>query len=746
MDGTISGVVVQDAGTGERLHEHNPGYRLMPASNVKMLTSAAAMELLGPDYTYTTTVLSDGQMRGNSGVMHGDLYLKGDGDPTLLAEDFDSLAAQVAGAGIRKVHGNLVADDTRFDSQRLGPLWSWGDEDFYYSAQISALSVGPNEDYDAGTIIIDTIPGASVGDAPEVAVIPESDYITIDNQATTTEAGGTTSLSITRERGSNTWTVSGTIAADADDFRVWRAVWEPTGKAAAVFAKALEDHGVQVHGDVRTGEPTPGEAELIAAHESMTLTELLNPFMKLSNNGHGEVLLKTIGDEVEGTGTWPTGAAVISDYLQTVGMTGETNLRDGSGLSRGNQIPAGEFASFLHQVQDADWFDDWYAQFPIACAGERMAGGTLNHRMCDTPAERNVYAKTGSLTGVTALSGYVTDADDRDLVFSLLFNNNMVGIQDIENEIAVTLASYSADAGELVAPRMTDIATESDQELECSWLKGADTTGPARACLLFPGSVGPHDHRQCDAAEVGGGVLVVSGGDSPPLFEPVHGPLDGVAQFVDLRVEIRWASAVGALGLATGYLVRALGDGVLDALGAQVRPGAGMGVGLVGQQAKVPPGPGGGHCLDQRGQHRVVTTLTRAGHGQHRGAGGIGQDVDLGRQPTAGTAQGMIRRFPGHEGRILVIRFCPLCPGADRRQRSPCGHRRRADGHAHWWNRSTKSPPPPGGPDPLPAAPRPASGRRCHRGTTACGVPTHSGTARTSPVGHAKANRCETAR
>lgn len=475
LDGTISGVVIAEADTGQRLYEHNPDYRLMPASNVKMLTSAAAMELLGPDYTYTTTVQSEGVMRGNSGVMDGDLYLTGDGDPTMLAEDYESLAAQVADAGISRVQGDLVADDTRFDSQRLGPLWSWGDEDFYYSAQISALSVSPNEDYDAGTVIIDTTPGANAGDAAEVSVIPETDYITIDNQATTTEAGGTTSLSITRERASNTWTVSGTIAADTDNYRVWRAVWEPTGKAAAVFAKALQDHGVEVHGDIRTGEPTPEGAELVASHESMTVTELLNPFMKLSNNGHGEVLLKTIADEVEGVGTWPTGAGAISDYLQTVGMSGEANLRDGSGLSRGNQIPAGEFASFLHEVQDAEWFEDWYAEFPIACAGERMIGGTLNARMCDTPAEGNVHAKTGSLTGVTALSGYVTDADGRDLVFSLLFNNNMQGIQDIENQIVVTLASYSADAGEPVAPMMSDSSTEADEDLECSWLKGAET-------------------------------------------------------------------------------------------------------------------------------------------------------------------------------------------------------------------------------------------------------------------------------
>ncbi|MGC0250566.1 D-alanyl-D-alanine carboxypeptidase/D-alanyl-D-alanine endopeptidase [Pseudactinotalea sp. Z1748] len=471
LDGALAGVVVQDARTGERLYEHNPGYRLMPASNVKMLTSAAAMELLGPDYTYTTTVLTDGERRGNSEVVHGDLYLKGDGDPTMLEQDYAALAEQVADAGIRRVHGDLVADDTRFDSQRLGPFWSWGDEDFYYSAQISALSVGPNEDYDAGTVIIDTAPG-SAGEAAEVSVIPESDYITIDNQATTVAPGGSTSISVTRERGSNTWTVSGTIAADADARRVWRAVWEPAGKAAAVFDRALQDHGVEVTGDIRTGVSTPSGAEVVATHESMTLTELLNPFMKLSNNGHGEVLLKTLGDEVAGSGDWSSGAEVLRGYLESLGVTSELRLVDGSGLSRGNQIPAGEFATFLYEVQEADWFEDWYAEFPVACAGERMVGGTLNSRMCETPAQGNVHAKTGSLTGVTALSGYVTDADGRDLVFAMLFNNHLVGIGDIEDQIAVTLASHSEDGGAAVAPMAIDPASESDPDLECSWQKG----------------------------------------------------------------------------------------------------------------------------------------------------------------------------------------------------------------------------------------------------------------------------------
>src|SRR5690625_3376666 len=199
LDGTGHGVVIRDADSGETLYERNPEMRLLPASNTKMISSAAALELLGADYTYTTTVHTDGETAGNSGVLHGDVYLKGDGDPTMLEEDYQDLAAQVADAGIRLVHGDVIGDDTRFDSQRQGPWWGWGDEDFYYSAQISALNVGPNEDYDAGTIIIDSTPGENPGDPVTVDIIPDTDYVTIDNQATTGEADEPEELSIRSE-------------------------------------------------------------------------------------------------------------------------------------------------------------------------------------------------------------------------------------------------------------------------------------------------------------------------------------------------------------------------------------------------------------------------------------------------------------------------------------------------------------------------------------------------------------------
>ncbi|HZE48289.1 MAG TPA: D-alanyl-D-alanine carboxypeptidase/D-alanyl-D-alanine-endopeptidase, partial [Jatrophihabitantaceae bacterium] len=139
------GLEVRDAATGDVLYEHNAQNRLLPASNAKLFTSTAAMDVLGPDYRFTTSVAANRPT--NNGTLRGNLYLKGTGDPTMLGPDYDALAKAVADSGVRTVAGNLVADDTYFDEVRLAPFWAWDDEPYYYNAQISALTVAPDTDY-----------------------------------------------------------------------------------------------------------------------------------------------------------------------------------------------------------------------------------------------------------------------------------------------------------------------------------------------------------------------------------------------------------------------------------------------------------------------------------------------------------------------------------------------------------------------------------------------------------------------
>ncbi|MEU6547466.1 D-alanyl-D-alanine carboxypeptidase/D-alanyl-D-alanine-endopeptidase [Streptomyces sp. NPDC046859] len=469
MEGGTASVVVADAATGEVLYQHLPSTRLMPASNTKLATSAAAMDVLGPGHRFGTDVLTTGRRHGR--VLDGDLYLRGTGDPALLAEDLDGLAARLAASGVRRVEGRLVADDTRFDDRRLGRSWAADDESAYYSAQISALSLAPDTDYDTGTVIVTVRPGASAGDAPVVTVTPDTGYVDVEVDARTVAAGGEDTLTVEREHGTNTVVVSGATPAGGSGAKEWISVWEPTGYAAAVFREALADHGIAVTGPTRLGRPTPAGARRLASHTSMPLKDLLVPFMKLSNNMHAEILTKAMGYAAAREGTWEAGLAAVGGYLERAGV-GRDRIRqvDGSGLSRMDAFPADQLVRLLRAVRAEPWYADWYRALPVACHPDRFTGGTLRSRMCGTPAALNARAKTGSLTGASALSGYVTDADGRELVFAVVLNNYLASsVKALEDAIVVTLAGSREEAA-VPAPALR---SGGRGDLECAWRKPA---------------------------------------------------------------------------------------------------------------------------------------------------------------------------------------------------------------------------------------------------------------------------------
>jgi serine-type D-Ala-D-Ala carboxypeptidase/endopeptidase (penicillin-binding protein 4) len=471
LDGAQAAVVVRDAQTGATLYTRNPDDRLMPASNTKLFTSAAALDLLGPDHRFTTSVLATGAQHGS--VLHGNLYLRGTGDPTMLYPDYDDLAAKVAASGVRTVLGQLVADDTWFDDVRYGAIWSWDDEDQYYDAGISALTAAGDTDYDAGTVIVEALPATTAGRPAAVTLTPSTGYVKIVNRSTTVPAGGEDTLSIHRQHGTNTIVIDGTVPVGGSSTKEWVAVWEPTGYAADLFRRALAAHGVRVLGTSRPGVATPAAARPLASHDSMTLAEMYTPFLKLSNNMHAEILTKTLGRVEAGEGSWDAGLQVVSDDLATKFGVDTTKLRqaDGSGLSRWDNIAPREVSDLLVAAQSQPWFQTWYNALPIAGNPDRMVGGTLRNRMRNTPAANNVHAKTGTLTGASALSGYVTDADGERLVFSIIFNNYLSGAPtDLQDKIAVVLARFSRQpAAAALRSAVPSVPPASGPDLE--WTK-----------------------------------------------------------------------------------------------------------------------------------------------------------------------------------------------------------------------------------------------------------------------------------
>ncbi|MFI0408327.1 D-alanyl-D-alanine carboxypeptidase/D-alanyl-D-alanine-endopeptidase [Actinomadura sp. 3N508] len=430
LKGAKAGVVVRDARSGSVLYDRDGGGRLMPASNNKLPTSAAAFGILGTDYRFRTTVSTGG----------GNLYLKGTGDTTMRAADYGRLAAAVAEKGVKEVKGDLVADDTWFDADRVPDGWEPDDLQYAYAARTSALTVSPNADFDAGSIEV-RVAASRPGRRVKAGLHPATGTVKIDNRATTGPRGSSPTLAVKRRNGSGTIRITGRFPAGAPKARVLRTVERPTLYAGDVFRRALKAHGVRVAGETRRGR-TPADAETLATRTSMPLSRLAKPFMKLSNNVMAETLVKAIGRKVAGEGSWAAGLPAVTAHAGRLGAdTSQITMTDGSGLARSNRVTPRFLSTLLGNAREQAWFDAWYASLPVAGKPGKLTGGTLAKRMRGTAAEGNVHAKTGTLTGVTALSGYVRGRDGRLLVFSTVFNGYAGSApKDIEDKIAVRLA------------------------------------------------------------------------------------------------------------------------------------------------------------------------------------------------------------------------------------------------------------------------------------------------------------------
>ncbi|GAA2125617.1 D-alanyl-D-alanine carboxypeptidase/D-alanyl-D-alanine-endopeptidase [Glycomyces algeriensis] len=465
------GVLVRDADTGEVLYDRNGNQRGLPGSNQKLTTMAGALATLGEGFRFTTELLGD---RPVDGVVAGDLYLRGSGDTTMLEADYDRLAADLAAAGVSTVDGDLVLDDTAFDDVRHAEEVAWGDLQFSPGAEVSALTIGSGTDHWAGTARLFMTGGAAEGDPVAIRMVPENGYVTVVNEATT---GAETDLTVNRDEHANTIRVTGTVEAGVTPDYYSRSVIDPTALVADVFADSLADNGIDVTGGVRLHEPAPQEAGgTLVLHESKTLLELTPDLLKPSNNSLAESLMKSVALHNTGLGTFADGEDGIHAAIAGYGVdTATLRQADGSGMSRFDQATPEAVTDLLIGVRQEPWYDAWFNGLPVACTD-----GTLASRMCGTSAAGNVHAKTGTQTSVSALSGYVTDADGRELVFSIILNDHLVdSVKYIENQVAVAIASHSADATEAEISRSaaTTAAAEPDAAVpggfECSWYEPA---------------------------------------------------------------------------------------------------------------------------------------------------------------------------------------------------------------------------------------------------------------------------------
>ncbi|WP_433789945.1 D-alanyl-D-alanine carboxypeptidase/D-alanyl-D-alanine endopeptidase [Actinoplanes sp. CA-252034] len=425
--GSTVAVDVRDASDGRIVYQRDAESRVLPASTQKLLTAAAALEVLGADYRFRTTVRARGR----------DLYLRGEGDPTLTFQRIDRLAASVARARTKR-YARLILDDTWFDRVPLGLDWSWQDEPFGSTAPVSALSFAANARFDNAAVEI-RYQGVN-GRRPTIRVWPPTGTVRVVNRAVTGDGGDT--IGAVRTHGTASITVTGNVAAGRSGADLV-SVPDPAVTTAGLFRAALRRHGVTITGRTLRGT-VPGGTRPVATQTSQPLAEILPPFLKLSNNGIAELLVKAMSRATDPVrpGSWPTGLAAATRALGRLGVdTRLLTMGDGSGLSRRNWVTARQVTTLLERAQRRTWFPAFRAALPVAGDPAPLIGGTLSNRMRGTPAAGNVRAKTGTLSGVNALSGYVTAPDGRRLIFAFIVNAAIDTAAPLLDEAAVALAT-----------------------------------------------------------------------------------------------------------------------------------------------------------------------------------------------------------------------------------------------------------------------------------------------------------------
>ena len=436
------GLIVQEAQTSEVLYQSAADKRFTPGSTVKLVTAGVGLEVLGPAYRWSTTVLLDGPVI--SGRLEGDIWLIGSGDPSLTREEILALIPALRQHGIGEIDGDVVADDRAFEMKPWGRGWMWDDLHVAFAGGVSGLQLAPNR------VVAELVAGGAAGEPVRLRYRDPGPRLPILVDARTGPPLSETDLEVVPLPGEAERRIIGSLPAGRS-LELSLAPPHPTLYALAYLGAALADSGIVLGGTMRTAEPTetvpPATTELIEML-SDSLGAVLGDFLKRSNNQVGESILRTIGRESAGEGSADAGIATIERTLRSWGIARDAvELADGSGLSRYNQITPAALNRLLLVLWRHPASDVLIEAMPIA-----GVDGTLQWRMRGTAAEGNARAKTGALDAVRGLSGYVRDRDGRTLAFTLLINGfEARGSESrvIEDLIIEQLALFTVSPGSI---------------------------------------------------------------------------------------------------------------------------------------------------------------------------------------------------------------------------------------------------------------------------------------------------------
>ena len=419
-----TGIHVVELSTGKTLYHLNENRLFLPASNMKLFTSALTLSRLGPDRRFTTQVLLDS---------FGDLVLVGSGDPSLCGRAFpyrkgpapdpglkpiEDLADQVVASGITRISGDVAGDDRLYPWSPYAPSWTEDDVLRDYGAPVSALTV--NENF----VSITLRSGDRQGETPNLSLDPPLEYYAIDQRVTTVARGGESKIRMARQPGSRQLLIWGSLPAGRAITETV-AIDDPALYAACALYDALTRRGVTIAGRPAawhrsaSDDYTPPDGKVVASRTSPPLVDLLQVMNKVSQNLFAELMLREAGRVMRHMGTREAGLEELAALLAEIGAAkDDSRLEDGSGLSRNALVTPRLMTKLLAVMNQSRYHEEWFSLLPVA--GE---DGTLEHRLCCVSEGVGIHAKTGSLSRALALSGYADSKTHGRLAFSILVND-----------------------------------------------------------------------------------------------------------------------------------------------------------------------------------------------------------------------------------------------------------------------------------------------------------------------------------
>ena len=452
------GVKIVSIESGKTIFEHDAGKLFSPASNCKLYIVALALDRLGGDYRLKTSLYAAAKPN-RFGTLKGDLVVFGRGDPGFNArlhsndifQALEPLVAVLTNAGVKRISGDLIGDESFFRGPPYGSGWDCDDLQFYYGAEMSALTINDN------ILKITAKPGDRVGVPCRLSLEPATAFIVLSNRTTTVAAGGKQDIQCYRLLGENIIYVTGQWPMGRVDHNDYVTMHNPAGLFITFFKEALARHGIKVGGKLRTmnwldRQATPLDLKKVVelgSVASVPVRDLAREINKPSQNLYTDLLLAHLGALAPATNSTSSntseesGIEQLNLFLEKVGVQkGDVHFEEGSGLSRNNlTTPAASVAllKFMSRHKEAAAYRD---SLPIA-----GVDGSLRSRMKTTAAAGNIHAKTGTLRWANSLSGYVTTAAGEPLVFSIMLNRQDASAREAIDAIAVMLAEFTGRSG-----------------------------------------------------------------------------------------------------------------------------------------------------------------------------------------------------------------------------------------------------------------------------------------------------------